>query len=1013
MASRKMCVLVALMLLASSMALLCTRAEDTGTKGVQLLSGQPSDLDTFDIAWNSNFSYAVAVGENILGADNIAYSYSAKSGAWTPHVDWGSTGILYGVDYDPYSGYFYAAGEDGISGIIVYIDAYGTYWNTISAPAGVSVLKDILFIDSNRFLVISDTRAFIYGFSGSWGYTEVAGALPLSVGNLRSVFADDSAGVFWIVGSDGLGGAESLVLFMGDINNGIYAAYDYTPQGYAPMNSGDHSPSADYSLVVGDGQVTKLAERQYSWNFTQLHPRGGPPGVRTSPAMVYCQNDFKLVTFGGYEGAGIYPDETWEYNLFTNRWTSYSPTPRPPGRRYHSMAYNPVLNEIILFGGFGASGALQDTWKYFPANHTWWQVASTTPFGARYGHQLVFNDWTLRIVTYGGYNGSPTNTMAEWNGAAWAVLSPGGTPPPVYNHAMAYDKASQHIVLFGGVGNPGQDSATYAYDPSTNTWAQLFPAVSAPKRSFGSMSWNYGIQGVCMYGGFDTACLDQIWYYRYLDNTWYLWQNTGVALSQSSIAVDYYNGIYIFGGVNDGGQYTRDLFKYGRILDMSGTGLIFNRTGYIWRDVDWYTGGTGSPDAIIVGNNGNLSHHSVGMEGISFIENTITANQFFAVACRPPQSPGYAIAMGNAGSGVRINQVFTSSTVSVDSELPHIAYMYINDSANQPMNNAKINVDVGTYTTWYKVEAELYYLQGQANFTTIDLWGWRDNGSLYGDVPAILGSGFDNAGYENVRFHYTYTVLGNVWSQVYPNHAGEMESQMWFGNCFYNVLNSTSTRITFCFYPLKQFRTASGPTIWSEPAGTRYASGVLNGQENVSALNDPFTWNLKMTANTNDGTNNSAYDEFGVYKYTYIGAADVPATISGSGPPGGTVYLAPEQNVTFISNCNYTFKVYMDGLLRGVNDANRTMPASALGVMGGDLQNWSVPGTQAHFNGTGSANALYLFGANATYRLPEFTGPSTSTGIGSVGTVRWRCIIPMATPEDRYTTTVTFLLEHD
>jgi pyruvate/2-oxoacid:ferredoxin oxidoreductase beta subunit len=61
------------------------------------------------------------------------------------------------------------------------------------------------------------------------------------------------------------------------------------------------------------------------------------------------------------------------------------------GRGGHAMAYDAARGQVVLFGGLGSSGRLNDTWV--------------------------------------------------WDGTNWVQKFPGNAPPARYGHAMAYDAA--------------------------------------------------------------------------------------------------------------------------------------------------------------------------------------------------------------------------------------------------------------------------------------------------------------------------------------------------------------------------------------------------------------------------------------------------------------------------------------------------------------------------------------------------------------------------------------------
>ncbi|MFN2507284.1 MAG: kelch repeat-containing protein, partial [Chthoniobacterales bacterium] len=69
----------------------------------------------------------------------------------------------------------------------------------------------------------------------------------------------------------------------------------------------------------------------------------------------------RLLLFGGYGDNGEMND-TWSWNGTT--WTELHPATSPSPRTYPSMCADPAGNAVVLFGGFNffAGGALNDTW---------------------------------------------------------------------------------------------------------------------------------------------------------------------------------------------------------------------------------------------------------------------------------------------------------------------------------------------------------------------------------------------------------------------------------------------------------------------------------------------------------------------------------------------------------------------------------------------------------------------------------------------------------------------------
>jgi hypothetical protein len=107
-----------------------------------------------------------------------------------------------------------------------------------------------------------------------------------------------------------------------------------------------------------------------------------------------------------------------------------------------------VGDRVILFGGQGASGFLNDTWQW--DGSTWTQLASPISPPALYGFALASLNKT--VVLFGGYDtmGGFQETHDTWalTGGSWTQLTPMTYPPARSFGAMA--GVGGEIVLFGG-----------------------------------------------------------------------------------------------------------------------------------------------------------------------------------------------------------------------------------------------------------------------------------------------------------------------------------------------------------------------------------------------------------------------------------------------------------------------------------------------------------------------------------------------------------------------------------
>lgn len=100
-------------------------------------------------------------------------------------------------------------------------------------------------------------------------------------------------------------------------------------------------------------------------------------------------------------------------------WRPLTPAVTPPARAAHAMAFDPIHDRIVLFGGQdNTSTRLRDTWLY--DGTTWTQTNPATSPPARAGHFMAYDPIRGRVVLFGGYgSGITRGDTREWDGQNW------------------------------------------------------------------------------------------------------------------------------------------------------------------------------------------------------------------------------------------------------------------------------------------------------------------------------------------------------------------------------------------------------------------------------------------------------------------------------------------------------------------------------------------------------------------------------------------------------------------
>jgi uncharacterized protein (TIGR03437 family) len=263
------------------------------------------------------------------------------------------------------------------------------------------------------------------------------------------------------------------------------------------------------------------------------------PPARSLHAMAYDSVHGEVVLFGGADSSGDILNDTWVYSGGST-WTQKSPPASPPGRVYHTMAFDSAHGQVVLFGGAAtdsvitAPPALGDTWLW--NGTTWTQASPQTSPSPRYLDALAYDSAHGQVVLFGGQdvNENPLGDTWVWDGFNWTQKSPQTSPPLGTGGAMAYDSTHGQVVLFGATG------ATWIWDGSN--WTKESPQTSPPGRYLAPLTYDSTDDLVFLFGGNNGLTI--------FDDTW-TW--TGAALPAAGPSISGVVSASAFGGFSSVG----------------------------------------------------------------------------------------------------------------------------------------------------------------------------------------------------------------------------------------------------------------------------------------------------------------------------------------------------------------------------------------------------------------------------------------------------------------------------
>ncbi len=275
-------------------------------------------------------------------------------------------------------------------------------------------------------------------------------------------------------------------------------------------------------LCIGGFNLTNLV----SANTTDIPPS------RNDHAMVYDSQNNQIILFGGIneDDNSVDLETTWIFSSQNQTWTELSGITSPGGRFAHRMVYNSITGKIILFGGISTStyDRVNDTWEFDPITYEWTKLYPTTSPSARSAHAMYFDPVYNEIILFGG--GISTMVLDDtwiYNCTAnnWHQIYPPYHPMMRYGHSFVYDEEKQVGVFFGGrLGNSAQQDDTWYFYRSSSSWAMKYPAVKPSKRYFTSMVYNPNDETIIMFGGDNEdspiRATDDTWIFDSLTGDW-------------------------------------------------------------------------------------------------------------------------------------------------------------------------------------------------------------------------------------------------------------------------------------------------------------------------------------------------------------------------------------------------------------------------------------------------------------------------------------------------------------
>lgn len=235
------------------------------------------------------------------------------------------------------------------------------------------------------------------------------------------------------------------------------------------FSSAIYDPVHDAMIVFGGEGGRGVGPLNDLWSLSlgatpawhKLEPPGAGPTVREGHTATYDPLLQRMILFGGWNGA-TYFNDLWVLSLGdTVAWHEATPPlPRPGGRVAHSMVYDPIGDRMLVLDG-AAAGMGNDLWALSLAGAPTW--SRLTPVNGmlpiRAAHAAVYDPIGRRMIVVGGasyvapwWGGTDTWALALVGDLVWAPLVGGSAaaPEPRWDQSAVYDPVRERMVIFGG-----------------------------------------------------------------------------------------------------------------------------------------------------------------------------------------------------------------------------------------------------------------------------------------------------------------------------------------------------------------------------------------------------------------------------------------------------------------------------------------------------------------------------------------------------------------------------------
>jgi uncharacterized protein (TIGR03437 family) len=359
-------------------------------------------------------------------------------------------------------------------------------------------------------------------------------------------------------------------------------------------------------VLFGLAAAQTRAQSTTSWQWRNLTPAAGQsPEARRNGAAIYDPVGKRVIVFGGTGDNGLLND-TWAFDVAARVWTRLQTTGTPPPARFaFDAVYDPAGHQLVVYSGQG-SGFFNDTWTLNLTTLAWRDVSPASDSARpkkRYGSAGIFDPVSRSLVSFAGF----TSESGRFNDTqsfglasnTWQDWSPSGARPVVRCLlTAAYDRANRRMIVYGGQRSGALDDI-WAFDLAARVWTELTPAQRPAGRWFANSFVDRDGRFV-MFGGFTSnGNSNELWSFNLQTRQWTRLQADGGPAARNGAQTAYIEGEdrwILFGGT--GSSLFNDVWELRRATAPAAVATV---------SAARFTGGQLTAEAIVAAFGVNLA----------------------------------------------------------------------------------------------------------------------------------------------------------------------------------------------------------------------------------------------------------------------------------------------------------------------------------------------------------------------------------------------------------------------